>query len=304
MDESASSSAETDYTADPAPSQDTGDEDADDGAPQDAASAAETAEADGVQALADGPVKIGATCYATLAEAVAAASAGATVEVLEDMQLSATISVGKNLTIAAGADGVTISRAPGFTGALFTLTAGTLTVGQTSGNTLVLDGGAEWLVEQLKVDKNGDPILNAQSEEETEIVAAESPAVEGAYDGNTASAAALISVTKGTLHVQATATLQNNHSSADGAAVATTAGGNANIHLYGKFINNATDGNGGAVYLYGGGVINGLTGTFTGNAAANNGGALWLDGQTALTGGHVHGKPRPERRRAVCCRYI
>ena len=156
MDESASSSAETDHTADPEPSQDTGDEDADDGAPQDAASAAETAEADGVQALADGPVKIGATCYATLAEAVAAASAG----------------------------------------------------------------------------------------------------------------------------------------------------GNANIHLYGKFINNATDGNGGAVYLYGGGVINGLTGTFTGNAAANNGGALWLDGKTALTGGHVHGKPRPERRRAVCCRYI
>ena len=183
MDESASSSADTDHTADPAPSQDTGDEDADDGAPQDAASAAETAEADGVQALADGPVKIGATCYATLAEAVAAASAG----------------------------------------------------------------------------------------------------------------------------------------------------GNANIHLYGKFINNATDGNGGvysgnsyltvyeqavltgncaggnggAVYLYGGGVINGLTGTFTGNAAANNGGALWLDGKPpSRGGGHVHGKPRPERRRAVCCRYI
>ena len=82
-----------------------------------------------------------------------------------------------------------------------------------------------------------------------------------------------------------------------------SAGGNANIHLYGKFINNATDGNGG---VYSGNSY--LTvyeqAVLTGNCAGGNGGALWLDGQTALTGGHVHGKPRPERRRAVCCRYI
>lgn len=99
-------------------------------------------------------------------------------------------------------------------------------------------------MDQLITDDQGRAVLDQDGHEQMETVAADSPAVPEAYDGNAATAA-LITVVKGELHVQQTATLQNNHSAADGSAVATTAGGNAKIHLHGSFLNNATDGNGG-----------------------------------------------------------
>lgn len=274
------------------------------------------AAASSVQVLAeDGVAQIGDTYYATFPEAVTAAAAGQTITLLQDVQLDGAVTIDKNLTIVAKSQAtITISRAAGYTGALFVQTNGTLTIGESKADnagSLVLDGGAEWLVDQVVTDDEGRAVLNEQGEEEKETVGAESPAVPEAYDAKAAATAALITVTKGDLYVQQTATLQNNHSSADGGAIATTAGGNAKIHLYGTMTGNATDGNGGvysgnsyitvydtatitgnyaagnggAVYLYGGGVANSIQGEFTGNAAGGNGGALWLDGKTLIEEG-------------------
>ena len=197
------------------------------------------AAADSVQAQAEeGVAQIGETHYASLPEAVSAAATGQTITLLKDVQLSAAVTISKNLTIVARSGAVvTISRGEGYTGALFVQTNGTLRLGEgktDSAGTLVLDGGANWLVDRVVTDDEGRAVLDEQGEEQMETVAAESPAVPDAYDGNAASAAALITVTKGDLYVQETAVLQNNHSSADGGAIATTAGGNAKIHLYGE----------------------------------------------------------------------
>ena len=274
------------------------------------------AAASSVQVLAeDGVAQIGDTYYATFPEAVTAAAAGQTITLLQDVQLDGAVTIDKNLTIVAKSQAtITISRAAGYTGALFVQTNGTLTIGESKADnvgSLVLDGGAEWLVDQVVTDDEGRAVLNEQGEEEKETVGAESPAVPEAYDAKAAATAALITVTKGDLYVQQTATLRNNHSSADGGAIATTAGGNAKIHLYGTMTGNATDGNGGvysgnsyitvydtatitgnyaagnggAVYLYGGGVANSIQGEFAGNAAGGNGGALWLDGKTLIEEG-------------------
>jgi len=274
------------------------------------------AAADSVQAQAEeGVAQIGETHYASLPEAVSAAATGQTITLLKDVQLSAAVTISKNLTIVARSGAVvTISRGEGYTGALFVQTNGTLRLGEgktDSAGTLVLDGGANWLVDRVVTDDEGRAVLDEQGEEQMETVAAESPAVPDAYDGNAASAAALITVTKGDLYVQETAVLQNNHSSADGGAIATTAGGNAKIHLYGEMTRNAIDGNGGvysgnsyitvyetarltgnyaagnggAVYLYGGGIANSIRGEFTHNAAGGNGGALWLDGKSLIEDG-------------------
>lgn len=277
----------------------------------------EQAETDSLQVSAEeGVAQIGNTYYATFPEAVSAATAGQTVTLLQDVQLDEAITTHQDLTVVAESGStITLSRAEGYTGALFNQTGGTLTIGESESDNagfLVLDGGAHWLVDEVVTDDEGRAVLNAQGEEEKRTVDAESPAVPEAYDEKGAATAALITVTKGDLYVQQTATLQNNHSSADGGAVATTSGGNAKIHLYGTFTGNATDGNGGvysgnsyltvydtasltgnyaagdggAVYLYGGGVANSIQGEFTGNAAGGNGGALWLDGKTLIEGGN------------------
>lgn len=276
--------------------------------------------ASGVEVQAEeGVAQIGDTYYATFPEAVTAAAAGQTITLLQDVQLSRAVTIDKNLSIVAKSGAtITISRGDGYTGALLNQTNGTLQIGESKSDnagSLVLDGGANWLVDRVVTDDEGRAVLNAQGEEQKETVSAESPAVPEAYDAKTAAAAALITVTKGDLYVQETATLQNNHSSADGGAITTTAGGNAKIHLYGTVSGNATDGNGGvysgnsyitvydtakitgnyaagnggAVYLYGGGVANSIKGEFTGNAAGGNGGALWLDGKTLLEDGTYTG---------------
>lgn len=263
----------------------------------------------------EGVAQIGDVYYATLPDAVQNAAAGQTITLLRNVQLSDAISVDRDLTIAApSGSAITISRAEGYTGALFTQTDGVLTLGESKSDnagSLVLDGGAAWMVDQVVTDAEGNAVLNEQGEEKKEAVEASSPAVPEAYDANEAAEAALITVTKGTFCLQETATLQNNHSKADGGAIATQAGEDARISLYGKMVNNATDGNGGAfcgnshltVYetseitgnyaagnggaltLYSEGVADSIRGSFTGNAAKGNGGALWLDSQANIEDG-------------------
>lgn len=267
----------------------------------------------------DAAAQIGEVYYATLADAVAAAEAGQTITLLQNVQLQEAITVDQDLTLVAeSGSAITLSRGEGYTGALFVLNDGVLTLGESASEnagSLVLDGGARWLVDRVVTDAEGQPLHNEQGQEEKETVEAESPAVPEAYDANEAAEAALLTVTKGELVLQQTVTLQNNHSKADGGAITTTAGDDARIHVYGKVINNATDGNGGgysgngritvygtaefsgnnaaenggAFYLYGDGVAESIRDQFTGNAAGGNGGALWLDGKALLEEGTFSG---------------
>lgn len=236
--------------------------------------------------------QIGEVYYATLTDAVEAAAAGQTITLRKDVRLEAALTIDKNLILVAQSGAtVTISRAEGYNGALLVQTNGTLTIGESLSDTagaLVLDGGADWVVEQVVTDDEGRAVLNEQGEEQKETVAAESPAVPETYDAKEAATEALIVVNKGELYVQQTATLQNNHSSTDGGAIAATAGDNARIHLYGTMTRNATDGNGG-VYSGNSELTVYDTASLTGNYAAGNGGALWLDGKALLEGGTFTG---------------
>lgn len=266
-------------------------------------------------AAEDGVARVGGSYYATLPDAVAAAEAGETITLLKDVPLSEAVSVGKDLDIVAQNDAtVTSFRGEGYPGPLFELADGVLKLGgagSDNGGYLVLDGGANWLVEQIVTDEEGRAVRNEQGEEQRETVSAESPALPDAYDGNEAAEAALITIAKGELYVGETVTLQNNHSSTDGGAIMTNAGEKAKIHLAGRLTNNASDGNGGgysgngslvvydtaeltgnyaagdggAVCLRDGGKADSIQGAFTGNASDGNGGALWLDGAALIQDG-------------------
>lgn len=241
---------------------------------------------------AEGIAQIGDAYYATLSDAVGAATAGQTITLLQDVQLGDAILVDRDLTILAPSGATrTISRAEGYTGPLFVQNDGVLTMGESLSDDagfLVLDGGAEWLVDQVVTDGEGNAVLDEQGQEKKETVEAGSPAVPEAYDGQEASEAALITVASGELYLQETVTLQNNHSKVDGGALSTVAGDDAKIYLNGTMTGNATDGNGGA-YSGNGQITIGETATFTGNCAAGNGGALWLDGKTLIEGGTFTG---------------
>lgn len=134
--------------------------------------------------------QIGEDYYTSLEDAVAAAEAGQTITLLQDVQLHEAVTVDQDLTLVAESGStVTLSRGEGYNGALIVLNDGVLTQDESASEkagSLVLDGGARWLVDRVVTDDEGQPLRNDQGEEEKETVEAESPAVPEAYDGNAA----------------------------------------------------------------------------------------------------------------------
>lgn len=260
----------------------------------------------------DYPVKVGETGYASLEDAVSAAASGSVIMVLQDVEISKTLTINKSVTIAAPEDGtVTISRASSFTGGnLFNLTSGaTFRIGDEEGKgTLIIDGGAVWVKDVEEEDpENPD-------EKVVKTVAAESAAEETAYNDGVKATAALLWLTNGTLYLSKNAVMQNNdQTKGGGGAIATSSGGSSKVHIYGTLKNNKVSNNGGAIssngYVdvyegagftgnraennagalenYGGGIVTIRGGSFTGNRAKQNGGALYTDGKMEIQAGTI-----------------
>ena len=104
---------------------------------------------------------IGSARYKTLADACAAAKNDDTIGLLADVQLNGTISVQKKISISA--NGQTISRASGFTGAMFQVKQNgklTLLAGEGLVNGLTVDGhSTDTTASAIKVDQGGTLIL-------------------------------------------------------------------------------------------------------------------------------------------------
>jgi hypothetical protein len=209
--------------------------------------------------------------YASLAEAIAAATTGTEVNpvaisLMRSIEVNASITVdnGKHIKIIPGGDTVTVTINRGFTtGSLFTVGGGaSLTLTGSDTAQLVLDGGSE--------DELND-------------------------------AAPLITVNNGgKLTMNNGAVLQNNNTEVHGGAVYVQSG---TFTMYGGEIihNTAAGGSGGGVYVASGSTFTMAGGTISGNEAASlgsgvyvaNGGSFTMgngtiSGNKARDGGGVH----------------
>ncbi len=91
-----------------------------------------------IAAAGENEAKIGDTEYATLTDAISAATDGDTVEVLGDVTVASTITVSKSITLTA-ADAVTVKRGDAFKPALFKVQKATLTLS----GALTIEGNAK-----------------------------------------------------------------------------------------------------------------------------------------------------------------
>ena len=227
--------------------------------------------------------------YATLAEAIGAASAGGTVYVLSDA-FAAGIAVEKDVTLTPYDADVTVYLSAA--SAMFTVAGGAAFTIEGGGHVLTLDGVSMSKNEALVVS-NGTLTLRGG------VVLQNS--LNGSGNGGA------LRVAAGTLNLSGGVVLQNNAAAGGGAVAAQQAG--AKINVEGAiFQNNTASGNGGALYArctmdisgavfernaaaYGGAILvnNGgvlmLSGcTFRENTASSQGGALHLNGKTAFGG--------------------
>ena len=209
--------------------------------------------------------KIGANRYTTLASAFAAVPNGgaATIEVMDDIELAASIDIngsGQNITLTDDGNGPhTISRADSFTsGRTFILRVG---------NTLTLEGSGG-------NDAAPDIIIDGRN------VA-------------TANNSQAISVGTSTTNWDATLNLKpgveiRDHRNGNG-GTAMIVHGTLNMSG-GVLTGGSTTDNGGAVFLHNGGTITVTGGSITGNSG-NNGGAVYVNttGILTVTGGAITG---------------
>lgn len=99
--------------------------------------------------------------YSTLSEALTAATGGDTLIVNEDQEVSVRLNVAKAVTIMAGEDGATISRATSYTnGIMFLAQAGANLVLDGSNGALVIDGANVNCSAVLLEASNGQTTLN------------------------------------------------------------------------------------------------------------------------------------------------
>lgn len=123
--------------------------------------------------------QIGETKYETLSEAISNAQRNDTIVLLDDVEVSAKIIVDKNITIVSEADSIkTIRRSSDFKGSLFEVKGGaSLRLGQEDGTqAVIVDGGAEWKVQQAVTDLADSN--EASTTEETDSTTTENGAEE------------------------------------------------------------------------------------------------------------------------------
>lgn len=244
--------------------------------------------------------QIGETSYTTFEEAINAAQANDTIVLLQDVEVSATITVNKNLVIVSATEEArTIRRADNFKGSFFNVTNGVkLSLGDEYGTQpVIVDGGAQWVVKKLESEVTEEETVVRTLEEkqtsddgteETMVEVSATPTTEGAYNTGIQAEAPVVQITKGQVAVNKNTVIQNNDNTKDntnGGAIANPAGGNGTVFVYGSILNNATTGNntnGGAIYnngyanVYEGAVI-------SGNKANTNGGAIYNYGGGIVT---------------------
>ena len=265
---------------------------------------------DAAEAASASPVMIGETGYQTLAEAVTAANAGDTITIKQDVELTACLLVNKNLTITADGTDRKILRNTAFTETMIQVTSGavlTFGSGAESGK-LILDGGASW-VKQIEVEDQSAP-----EGKSVEIVDAEGPAEEGAYNSGVSASGSMIWVQNGRLELSEDGVLQNNDMTGNGSALATNSGGSSRMNIRGTIQNNRASENGGAIHSngyidlydtallqgnkaekaggainnFGGGIMTVNAGTIKENSAST-GGAICTDGKLEVKGGSFTG---------------
>ncbi len=162
--------------------------------------------------------------YATLAEAVAAITATgepAKLEVMGDLSLDAPVAIdgGKAVVIVPGAEQITIKRAPGYTGSLFTVAAG---------STLSISGGASVADGVEGADLDGFLTVDATLEGE------------GAVTGS------IVEVTGGNFLLGPDATLTGNNTSAAASAISYDASSTVTL-VGGTITGNTTSAEGAAI---------------------------------------------------------
>ncbi len=161
--------------------------------------------------------------YATLAEAVAAVTAGtepAQIKVNGDLELSESVLIdgGKSIMIVAAAENVKIKRAAGFTDSLFKVSSGTLAI----------TGGT--ILEEDASSVSGTITVDGSLEE-----------ADGTVTGS------LVDVTGGTFLLGSGAVLTGNQTSAAGSAVSYDESSTVSL-TGGTITGNSTSAEGGAVY--------------------------------------------------------
>ena len=224
--------------------------------------------------------------FTTLAAALAQATAGDTVYIVEDVyETGLTVSV-NGLTILPEGKDVSVFRT-GYK-ALFTVASGaSLSIAGAQGHTVTLDGlgvssgepmiasAGTLTIGEGAVLQNGRTTGNGGAVRVTGGKLIVSGAV---FRENAANNGGAIACETASSQVTLTgAQFTGNTSSKNGGAIVGTCTINLNDCL---FRSNAAQQDGGAVCLWGGGILNVNGGIYGENEAASSGGAFWLDGKT------------------------
>lgn len=252
--------------------------------------------------------------YATLKEAVDTANDGATIQMIKDVTVGATITINKNLTIS----GHTIKRASGFKEALFQVNKGIVLL-----EDVTVDGGAVWLGNSNSVLQrdtkntgiNANNALFIVNGGELNLGKGSSLENNSNASKNYARSGGAVRLEKGTLRMTGGA-MKNNYSDPFGGAVlaldgsvilesglvsgneGTSSGGVFCIDRNSNFImeetskkedliieNNLGLGNGGVIWLSNGKAT--LHGGIIRNNKGDNGGAVYMNGTGTLELGDV-----------------
>lgn len=202
------------------------------------------------------------TVYSTLQDAVdAAAKSGEAIHIKGNPTVDSAVEIPSNATInIEGDSGATLTRASGYTGAIFDVKdGGSLTLGD-----VTLDG--EEVEGEALIVSAGDVTLG-------DGVTIQN----GATSGN----GGAVELSAGTLTVSDGATLKNNTASNGGAVYV---GGTASIKLDGgEFTGNVASGNGGAIWISGSSSASAIGGGSIENNSAACGNGIYLDGSAVVS---------------------